>query len=180
MQEKSQAIASKQERKNQIEKVMSAFDSGDVDLARRILVASYRHHTRPELNVTESLNLMWCLAWFAFYEGCMEKGEMLVRQIIALEESLAVKREHRIIHAKFVLSIFCTNLGKISSAEQYKNEVKSILSSASFQSKNKELVLSELDSISQTRKISYLQTAEYPAHHLGANSTGHEPLFAVS
>lgn len=180
MQEKLPAIASKQERKNQIEKVMSAFDSGDVDLARRILLASYRHHTRPALNVTERLNLMWCLAWFAFYEGCMEKGEMLVRQIIALEESLIARREHRIIHAKFVLSIFCANFGKTSSAEQYRNEVKSMLRSASFQSKNKELLLSELDSINQTRTISHLQALENPAHHLSANSTGHEPLFAVS
>src|SRR5438132_1366065 len=102
MQQKLQSIGSKQKHTSQTYKVMSAFDTGDVDLARRILLASYHHHTRAALSVTERLNLWWCLAWFAFYEGCMEKGETYVRQIIELEESLLVRREHRIIHAKFV------------------------------------------------------------------------------
>ncbi len=179
MQEKLQAFACKQEHKSQIEKVMRAFDAGDVDLARRILLASYRHHTRPALNITERLNLMWCLAWFAFYEGCMEKGEMLVRQIIALEESLVVRRQQRIIHAKFVLSIFCTNLGKTASAEECKNEVKSMLRAEDFQSKNKELILSELDSAIRIRTVTLLPV-ENSAHHLSANGASHEPLFAVS
>src|SRR5882762_9855617 len=100
-QQKLGTIGPKHERRSQTDKVMSAFDSGDVDLARRILLASYNHHTRAALSITERLNLWWCLAWFAFYEGCMDKGETYVRRIIELEESLVVRREHRIIHAKF-------------------------------------------------------------------------------
>lgn len=180
MQENFRAVTCQQEQKNQIKKVIESFDAGDVDLARRILVASYRHHTRPALSVNERLNLMWCLTWFAFYEGCMEKGEKIVRQIIALEESLVVRREHKLIHAKFILSIFCASLGESASAEKCKNEVKNMLKAGNFQSEIRELIFSELDSSDQIRSVPYLQPVEHPAHHLSTNSAGHEPLFAVS
>lgn len=142
MQQKVQTIHPKQELGSQTHKVISAFDSGDMDLARRILLASYHHHTRAALTITERLNLWWCLAWFAFYEGCMEKGEIYVRQILELEESLVVRREHRIIYAKFVLSIFCTNLGKTNEAEMCRYEVVSLLDSLTLQSSNRELLTS--------------------------------------
>lgn len=180
MQEKLRAVACQQNKKSQTEKIINAFDAGDVDLARRILLASYRHHTRPTLNVTERLELMWCLAWFAFYEGCMEKGEILVRQIISLEESLIERRQDKIIHAKFVLSIFCSNLGKTASADQCTKEVESMLRAANFQSSNKALIMSELNSASRFGAVLRFQTVENSAHHLCANGTSHQPLFAVS
>lgn len=127
-----------------LERALSAFDRGDVDLARRILLASYHHHTRKELTVSERLNLWWCLVWFAFYEGCPEKGEKVIRQIISLEENLIERRETKIAFAKYVLFIFCSQQAKNAEAKKQANDAADIFRSSQISFQTKSIILAEL------------------------------------
>lgn len=149
-----------EDRRNLLLKAMNAFDAEDVDLARRVLIASYHHHTRQTLTPTERLNLWWCLAWFAYYEGCAEKSEKIVHQIIKLEESFVVRREAKIIYAKYVLSIFCSSLGKLEQAEQCKQDAARMIANGNMHFSQKKLLLAQLEAKVRNRATANLQVVE--------------------
>jgi|688.fasta_scaffold526540_2 hypothetical protein len=168
----------KQERRSLLIKAMNAFDAGDVDLARRILVASYHHHTRKALTVTERLNLWWCLAWFALYEGCSEKGEKIVRQIVKLEENLVEPRKPNIIYAKYVLSIFCSKSGKEAEAFQYSKEVAALLKESDMQPFLKQILTTQIIlETSQHSSLPATETVPQTMSLLGATGTSNELFF---
>lgn len=169
----------KQERRSLLIKAMNAFDAGDVDLARRILIASYHHHTRKALTVTERLNLWWCLAWFAFYEGCSEKGEKIIRQIVKLEENLVEQRKPNIIYAKYVLSIFCSKSGKEAESLQYAKEVAALLKESDMQPFLKQILTTQIlpDKTSQLTSRQAVEMVPQTMSFLGATGTSNELFF---
>ncbi len=96
---------------------LAAFEKGDVDYARRSLNASFRHHTKGDLTVTEEISLLWCLAWFDFYEGYASGAERLVKTIIALEERSVSPRQDKLAHAYFFIAMLCHSQGKEADTE---------------------------------------------------------------
>jgi hypothetical protein len=106
-------------------RALSAFDKGDVDLAQRSLIASLHHHSKAKPNRQEQLALLWCLAWFAFYEGRSSAAEALAKRIQFIQENSAKPCAAKLTHTLFVLSIFCRAQNKISEADEY---VRSCLS----------------------------------------------------
>ncbi|HEY9684330.1 MAG TPA: hypothetical protein V6C89_00165 [Drouetiella sp.] len=164
------------DRRNLLIKALNAFDEGDVDLARRILIASYHHHTRKALTVNERLNLWWCLAWFAFYEGCSEKGELIVRQIVKLEESFVEPRKSKIIYAKYVLSILCSKSGKESESMKHAQEVARLLKDSDMQPLLKQIVTAQLNAKTPSDMPTRRSTDQFKSA-LGATGTSHEIFF---
>lgn len=137
--------APKREKQSLFSKALHAFDMGDPDLASRILVASYHHHTRPTLTVTERLDLWWCLAWFAFYENNLEKAEQIVRQIISLEENLITRRLCKIIYAKYVLAMFCSSQQKKAEAKKLNNEVSELINDVRMNEQVKKILQAQFN-----------------------------------
>ena len=102
-----------------LKRALSAFDKGDVDLAQRSLIASLHHHTKAKPTKQEELALLWCLAWFAFYEGRASSAEALAQKIRIIEEHSAKPCSAKLAHTLFVLSIFCRAQNKNTEADEY-------------------------------------------------------------
>ncbi len=142
-----------------LRKALHAFDLGDADLASRILIASYHHHTRQALSVSERLDLWWCLAWFAFYGGDIEKAELIVRRIIKLEQNLVRQRANKIIYAKYVLAIFCNSQQKQVDASSLRNEVLESIEELTMNESIKEILKAQIVSRTQSEETIFQMTA---------------------
>ncbi len=110
-----------------LNRALFAFDKGDVDLAQRSLIASLHHHSKAKPTQQEQLALLWCLAWFAFYEGRSSSAEALAKKIQLIQEKSAKPCSAKLAHTLFVLSIFCRAQNKTVEADEYVRSCRSMI-----------------------------------------------------
>jgi hypothetical protein len=80
-------------------------------------VASAYHYTSSELTPSQEASLLWCFAWFSFSEGCPEKAEKMLRQIMDIYSTALQPCSRRLAHTLFVLSMFCKAQNKHAESE---------------------------------------------------------------
>lgn len=72
--------------RSMLDRSVSAFNYGDVDLARRSLVAAHGHHTRESVSLVEQHRVSWCLIWYSFSERRYDKAYKHAQKVYKLEQ----------------------------------------------------------------------------------------------